>query len=309
MHKATISVGVDEAGYGPNLGPFVMTAVAVEKPEDLSEDELFQELFPDLPVGDSKVLFRGSHKLKRLEQVVLSLQKGLQDMTYATSFLDSVAEGWNDELVGWQRFLPELPAGSPRQMTLERNRAVLRRCQQIGVQFFVRQIVYQPCQFNRLVEGVGNKGAVLSEAAATALAAIWDWVGKRDFAAVCDRHGGRQFYADWLQNKLSAEKVLIRSETPAESSYSIIRPDKEGCLDIAFRVKADSSSKLVSLASMFSKYSRELMMIGFNRFWQNKLPWVKPTAGYPVDAKRFFGEINPVVSELGIEQKDIWRSR
>src|SRR5262249_30245536 len=37
-------IGIDEAGYGPNLGPFVMTAVACRVPEALSEADLWHIL-------------------------------------------------------------------------------------------------------------------------------------------------------------------------------------------------------------------------------------------------------------------------
>ena len=37
-------VGVDEAGYGPNLGPFVMTAVACRVPRPLLTADLWQVL-------------------------------------------------------------------------------------------------------------------------------------------------------------------------------------------------------------------------------------------------------------------------
>src|SRR5437764_12791787 len=37
-------IGVDEAGYGPNLGPLVMTSVACRIPEELTETNLWKVL-------------------------------------------------------------------------------------------------------------------------------------------------------------------------------------------------------------------------------------------------------------------------
>ena len=37
-------IGVDEAGYGPNLGPFVMTAVACRLPEGQADLDLWSAL-------------------------------------------------------------------------------------------------------------------------------------------------------------------------------------------------------------------------------------------------------------------------
>jgi hypothetical protein len=50
-------------------------------------------------------------------------------------------------------------------------------------------------------------------------------------------------------------------------------------------------------------------MLEFNRFWQNQVPGLKPTAGYPVDAARFFQAIRPALPRLGIPEKSIWRTR
>ena len=37
-------IGIDEAGYGPNLGPFVMTSVACRVPPELAAADLWQAL-------------------------------------------------------------------------------------------------------------------------------------------------------------------------------------------------------------------------------------------------------------------------
>ena len=63
-----------------------------------------------------------------------------------------------------------------------------------------------------------------------------------------------------------------------------------------------------ALASMFAKYTRELTMDAFNAWWAQHLPEIKPTAGYPQDAKRFLAEIEPLLEPLGIDRDVLWRN-
>ena len=65
----------------------------------------------------------------------------------------------------------------------------------------------------------------------------------------------------------------------------------------------------MALASMVSKYLREVLMLEFNRFWQTQVPGLKPTAGYPSDAGRFFKAIRPALQRLGITETAVWRKR
>jgi hypothetical protein len=60
---------------------------------------------------------------------------------------------------------------------------------------------------------------------------------------------------------------------------------------------------------MASKYLREVLMREFNHFWQEQVPGLKATAGYPGDAARFFDEIRPAAQRLGIAEAAVWRSR
>jgi hypothetical protein len=48
-------------------------------------------------------------------------------------------------------------------------------------------------------------------------------------------------------------------------------------------------------------------MLEFNRFWQAHVPGLKPTAGYPGDAARFFEDIQPALEQLAIPTDAIWR--
>jgi ribonuclease HII len=71
-------------------------------------------------------------------------------------------------------------------------------------------------------------------------------------------------------------------------------------MNVSFVEKADSKYFPPALASMFSKYIRELFVRLFNAYWQEKVRDIKPTAGYPEDAKRFLGQIQNTKNKLGI---------
>jgi ribonuclease HII len=73
--------------------------------------------------------------------------------------------------------------------------------------------------------------------------------------------------------------------------------------------KADVEHFTVALASMISKYVRELLMREFNRYWLTHVPGLKPTAGYPLDAGRYYESIRPAMAKLGIAERAVWRCR
>jgi hypothetical protein len=47
----------------------------------------------------------------------------------------------------------------------------------------------------------------------------------------------------------------------------------------------------------------------FNTWWQQQLPGLRPTQGYPVDAKRFLADIQHLLQPLQISESLLWRTR
>ena len=63
----------------------------------------------------------------------------------------------------------------------------------------------------------------------------------------------------------------------------------------------------VALASMAAKYLRELSMQAFNAHWSARIPGLRETAGYPVDAARWRREAEAAVQRAGIPWDAVWR--
>jgi ribonuclease HII len=124
---------------------------------------------------------------------------------------------------------------------------------------------------------------------------------------VIDKQGGRNYYATIIQTALPEGWVSPVCESAMISEYTVLGLERD--VRLVFRPRADSGALPVALASMLAKYLRELFMRQFNRFWQNHIPTLKPTAGYPGDARRFFEAILPMMRQLGIPEKAVWRRK
>jgi ribonuclease HII len=101
--------------------------------------------------------------------------------------------------------------------------------------------------------------------------------------------------------------IVTERESAEESRYRVELLDRP--ITVVFRPRADGDCLAVALASMLCKYLREVCMRQFNRFWAQHVPGLKPTAGYPGDARRFFEEIRPAMARLGLTEDQVWRKR
>jgi hypothetical protein len=318
----TWMVGIDEAGYGPNLGPFVMTSVACRLPAgicstvdlwDLLRAAACRARHSDhlrLVVDDSKVIYSPLKGLLHLERNVLGCL-GLTDRTRTIDeFVDLLSPESRPELrmQPWYAGDMMVPVLAPLEDLAPPADAFARESAKLGLVWRTRSVVVCPDRFNRIADGANSKGAVLATAIGELLRWNIDFLPGDDPLHCCaDKHGGRNFYAATLQQGLNGRAVLARQESAACSTYEVREPTRS--VAVTFRPRADQADFCVALASMTSKYLRELLMREFNRYWCARVPGLRPTAGYPGDAGRFYEAIRPAAVALGLSDDALWRRR
>ena len=101
--------------------------------------------------------------------------------------------------------------------------------------------------------------------------------------------------------------LTVLEETDDCSAYRLCRGDR--FCEIDFRVEGESRHFPVALASIYSKYLRELCMHAFNRYWSGQVSGLTPTAGYYTDAQRWLREAAPILAKLQIDRRMLVRER
>ena len=323
MLPKTRWVGIDEAGYGPNLGPQVMTAVVAESTEARPPD-LWADLAPNVQrangdasalwIDDSKAIHKAGKGRDRLEAACLALLECLHNPSPITpaDFFEAIGAGSlaEIELEPWLRpdDSPDTTESWTRGLRESARPTLALQCPRWRI-VGVKTVVVGPSSFNAGLDSPGaNKATVHFAAFRILLQMAWEMASDGVVTRIQgDKHGGRHFYYDQLLDSLPDAWIDRGVETPGLSQYTARAAGSR--LEVAFKPKADADDGLVALASIVSKTARELWMDAFNRFWARELPGIKPTAGYPVDAARFRAEIQERAGELGLAPSRWWRAR
>ncbi len=315
-----ILIGTDEAGYGPNLGPLTVTATAWEIPSDIEPAKLWEEfshILTNAPtrgdsrlfVADSKQVYSSGDGLEDLEVPVLAF---LKTLGHGTSSVDVIAqqiagnefeECYREEI--WNPSPgTSLPCDSSEEHILEWQETLVSAMSERNIRLLaVRSRIMFPKEFNSLVNAADSKGAVLSSVTLQLVRALSDqFSADLPTLVVCDKHGGRNRYDGLIASHFDDQFVFRLEEGREKSRYRM------GTMEFCFRTKAEELLP-VALASMVSKYFREVLMHQFNDFWCQRVPGLKPTQGYPVDAKRFRDAIAEVAQTLAVDDAVLWRSR
>jgi hypothetical protein len=318
-----IWAGVDEAGYGPLLGPLTIGCVALRRADPAADPWRLlaplvgraTERAPDrLPVGDSKAVHartpRGRARLERTALAFHAVRHGLP--ADARAFLAATAPPLaGPELAreAWWARLPERlgahPPGGLERASAELAES-LRRADLALALCAVRVVPVRA--LNASFARTGSKGATHWEECAPFFAHVWTEHGTAGVELVVDRHGGRMRYGDLLARAFPAARVRVVCEQPAFSRYDV--HDAHGRrLRATFAEKADATSFPVALASCLAKYARELCMAAFNAHYGALGSGLAPTAGYAADARRWLADAGRALPAGALDAAQLVRRR
>lgn len=322
MAGKVVLVGIDEAGFGPILGPLVVssTTFSIQR-QSLDADwwkilkksvnNTRKHLAGRLLVADSKKAYSKAIGIKHLQRTTLaslkylgseppSLDELLKKLCpqcrprlnnypwYSQIHRHSLSADQQDIAIAAKVFADDLDSNMIKMIDAQ------SRCLDVA-------------HYNKQVDDVKNKANVLFTAISTLIKRAFDTYGSEQLQIIVDRQGGRVRYRKNLQRMFADMELKILRETPKASSYQLQADGKK--MKIHFVVGADSGFFAVSLASMLSKYLRELLIANINNYFTGHYPALKPTAGYWQDGLRFIEDLKNNAPHIKYDSNQLIRSR
>lgn len=317
-----ILVGIDEAGFGPLLGPLIVSsAVFSIEPEGLNED-LWQVLRRSVGrtrkhlrgrvlITDSKKAYDRAQGLGHLERTVLAALRAV-DKTPArlTELLTSLSPACLARLAEYPWYQEakdrDVPADSADMRIAAKVLADDMQTQ--GARLLdVRSCCLDVAYYNTMVGNVKNKAHVLFIAATQLIQEVLEKFPDEDVHFLIDRQGGRVHYRNGLMRSFSHMELSIVREDQDCSVYELQGGSRR--VRLTFEIKGDGRYLPVALASMVSKYLRELLMECINGYFTRMDATLKPTAGYWQDGLRFLDELQVRLPHLEIDRHRLVRCR
>jgi len=317
-----ILAGIDEAGFGPLLGPLVVSSCAFSVGPELVEKDLWPLLRKSvgktrkglrgrLLVADSKKAYKRAEGLGHLERTVLAVLGTLGerpgDLQALLSFLcpDSAPRVWE---YPWYEKARSHPVPAEKADTRIASKVFGEDtagagANLVGLTCHCLDVAY----YNTMIQHVKNKAQVLFVTSTQLMQKLLDRYGDEDLHILIDRQGGRVHYREHLLRSFAGMELRIVQESERRSAYELRRGSR--LVHVSFEVGADDHHFPVALASMASKYVRELLMASVNRHFAGLSSDLKPTAGYWKDGLRFLEDLRKLRPEVPIDRHRLVRCR
>jgi ribonuclease HII len=317
-----VLVGIDEAGFGPILGPLIVSSSAFSVPDHLIESDLWQVLRRSVGINrrrlagrllivDSKKAYSKSVGIKHLQRTVLAAFRCLGKKPIKLAELMGLL--CPDCIERLNNYPWYKDASSYEISTNEADISIASAVfgedlasSEIKL-LELRSCCLDVAYYNKMVSAVKNKASVLFTATSRLVKEAFDNFAGDDLQIIIDRQGGRIRYRKSLLRMFADMELRILCEGPKLSSYELKADGKR--MRLHFVVGADNRFLPVSLASMVSKYIRELLVRNINHYFVGFNADLRPTAGYWKDGLRFIEELKKNIPNVRFDNNQLIRCR
>jgi len=289
-----VLIGIDEAGYGPILGPLVVSSVAFSIPDTQLKSDLWQllaravakkrkHLAGRLLITDSKKAYSKSIGIGHLRRTVLA------------SLLTLPATR-------------KKPANPAQLLSMLCPQCVSRLAQYPWYENLAKCALGGDDDDLEIASGVLKKTLLASDMKLLGIAgtclATYD---SENLQIIVDRQSGRIRYRKLLGRMFGDLDLKILREDNSISSYELAGSGK--VMRLHFAVRGDERFLPVSLASMTSKYVRQVLMESINRYFISQCTHLAPTAGYWKDGTRFIKDLQTHPARIQYDSQKLIRCR